>query len=333
MRVAVFGTKSYDREFLQTANEKQGKPHELVFFEPRLTTATVRLAESFPAVCVFVNDSIDRPVLEALAAGGTRLLALRCAGFNQVDLSSARSVGIKVVRVPAYSPYAVAEHAVGMMLALNRKLHRAHARTREGNFSLDGLLGFDMHGRTASIIGTGKIGEVVARILHGFGCRLVAYDVQPSPVCEELGVQYCSLNEALAEGDIVTLHCPLTPQTRHMIDAAAVEHMKRGVMIINTSRGGLIDTRAVIAGLKSGKVGHLGLDVYEEEAELFFEDQSLRGIADDIFARLITFPNVLITGHQAFFTREALSRIADTTIANIADFSAGRACSNEVNAA
>lgn len=333
MRVAVFGTKSYDREFLQTANEKQGKPHELVFFEPRLTTATVRLAESFPAVCVFVNDSIDRPVLEALAAGGTRLLALRCAGFNQVDLSSARSVGIKVVRVPAYSPYAVAEHAVGMMLALNRKLHRAHARTREGNFSLDGLLGFDMHGRTASIIGTGKIGEVVARILHGFGCRLVAYDVQPSPVCEELGVQYCSLNEALAEGDIVTLHCPLTPQTRHMIDAAAVEHMKRGVMIINTSRGGLIDTRAVIAGLKSGKVGHLGLDVYEEEAELFFEDQSLRGIADDIFARLITFPNVLITGHQAFFTREALSRIAETTIANIAEFSAGRACSNEVNAA
>ena len=332
MRVAVFGTKPYDREFLQTANEKQDKPHELVFFEPRLTTATVRLAESFPAVCVFVNDSIDRPVLEALATGGTRLLALRCAGFNQVDLSSARKAGIKVVRVPAYSPYAVAEHAVGMMLALNRKLHRAHARTREGNFSLDGLLGFDMHGRTASIIGTGKIGEVVARILHGFGCRLVAYDVQPSPVCEHLGVQYCSLNEALAEGDIVTLHCPLNPQTRHMIDAAAVEHMKRGVMIINTSRGGLIDTRAVIAGLKSGKVGHLGLDVYEEEAELFFEDQSLRGIADDIFARLITFPHVLITGHQAFFTREALSRIAETTIANIADFSAGRACPNEVSA-
>ena len=331
MRVAVFGTKSYDREFLQAANDRQGGLHELAFIEPRLTATTVRLAESFPAVCVFVNDTVDRSALQKLSTGGTRLIALRCAGFNQVDLQAAREVGIKVVRVPAYSPYAVAEHTVGMMLALNRKLHRAHARTREGNFSLDGLLGFDMHGRTASIIGTGKIGEAVARILHGFGCTLLAYDVQPSPVCQEIEVKYLPLEEALAQGDIISLHCPLTPQTKHMIDARAVERMKGGVMLINTSRGALIDTRAAIAGLKSGTIGYLGLDVYEEEAELFFEDQSQRGIADDIFARLLTFPNVLITGHQAFFTREALSRIAETTIANITDFSEGRTCANEVS--
>ena len=330
MRVAVFGTKSYDREFLQAANDRQGSLHELTFLEPRLTTTTVRLAESFPAVCVFVNDSVDRSVLQKLAAGGTRLLALRCAGFNQVDLAAARELGITVVRVPAYSPYSVAEHAVGMMLALNRKLHRAHARTREGNFSLDGLLGFDMHGRTAAIVGTGKIGEVAAKILYGFGCSLLAYDVQPNPECEKLGVKYLPLEEVLAQGDIITLHCPLTPQTKHLIDAAAVDRMKPGVMVINTSRGALIDTRAAIAGLKSGKIGYLGLDVYEEEAELFFEDQSQRAIADDIFARLITFPNVLITGHQAFFTREALSRIAETTIANIQDFADGSKCANEV---
>ncbi len=328
MDVAVFSTKSYDEQFLSAAAAEHG--HRLVFFEPRLTLETAPLAAGFPAVCVFVNDNLDGPVLRALADGGTRLVALRCAGFNNVDLDAAEQLGITVARVPAYSPHAVAEHTVGLMLALNRKIHRAHNRVREGNFALEGLLGFDMAGRTAGIVGTGKIGAIVARILHGFGCRLLAFDVHPNPECEALGVHYVPWPQLLSDADIVTLHCPLTPQTHHLIDAQAVAQMKPGVMLINTSRGKIIDTRAVIEGLKSGRIGYLGIDVYEEEADVFFEDLSHTVLQDDLLARLLTFPNVLVTGHQAFFTREALEQIARVTMHNVTAFAAGRAGGNEV---
>lgn len=328
MRVAVFSTKAYDRQFLHAANVHYG--HELVFFEPRLTLETSPLAADFVAVCAFVNDQLTAPVLRVLARQGTRLIALRCAGFNHVDLACARDLGLTVVRVPAYSPYAVAEHAIGLILTLNRKIYRAYARVREGNFSLDGLLGFDLHGRTVGLIGTGKIGTVTARILTGFGCQVLAYDLVRSAACEALGVTYVDLPTLLGTSDIVTLHCPLTPDTYHLIGTQALQRMKSGVMLINTSRGALIDTRAVIQALKSGKIGALGLDVYEEEADLFFEDLSDRVIQDDVFSRLLTFPNVIITGHQGFFTREALQQIADTTLANITDFEQGRRCANEI---
>ena len=330
MKVVVFGTKAYDRRFLEQANESHG--HELTFLEPRLSAATAPLAAGYQAVCVFVNDSVDAAVVAALAEHGVRLVALRCAGFNNVDLQSAERHGLTVARVPAYSPHAVAEHTVGLILAANRKLHRAYNRVREGNFALEGLLGFDLHGLTVGIIGTGKIGSLVARIMHGFGCRLLAHDIAPDSACLDLGVDYRELDDLLVESDVVTLHCPLTPQTQHMIDARALERMKDGVMLINTSRGALIDTPAVIAGLKSGKVGHLGLDVYEEEADLFFEDLSVQVLQDDVFARLLTFPNVLITGHQAFFTRNALESIAETTLRNITDFENGAPLENQVHA-
>lgn len=322
MRVAVFSQKPYDREFLLAANEGHG--HELIFFELHLNPTTAALARGFPAVCAFVNDCLDAIVLESLAESGTRLIALRCAGFNNVDLATAGRLGLTVARVPAYSPYAVAEHTVGLMLTLNRKIHRAFNRVREGNFSLDGLLGFDFHGKTMGIVGTGKIGLCVARILNGFGCRLLAYDPYPNPACVELGVEYVELADLLRQSDVVTLHAPLTPETHHLIDAEAIAQMRDGVMLINTSRGGLIDTVAVIDALKSGKIGYLGLDVYEEEADLFFEDLSQRPIQDDVFSRLLVFPNVLITGHQAFFTREALRNIAETTISNITNFETGQ---------
>ncbi|HEY9431909.1 MAG TPA: 2-hydroxyacid dehydrogenase [Blastocatellia bacterium] len=330
MRVAVFSTKNYDRMYLEAANATCG--HELVFFEPRLTEETTALAAQFPAVCVFVNDQLGAAVLNKLAGKGTRLIALRSAGFNNVDLIAARDLGLTVVRVPAYSPYAVAEHAVGLILTLNRKIHRAYARVREGNFSLDGLLGFDLHGRTVGVIGTGKIGAVVARIMNGFGCQLLAYDPFPNPDCERLGVRYVSLQSLFTASDIVTLHCPLTPETHHLIDDQALGQMKSGAMLINTGRGALIDTQAVIEALKSGRIGYLALDVYEEEADLFFEDLSDKVIRDDVFARLLTFPNVVITGHQGFFTEEALKNIAETTLANITAFEQGRGAMHEVSA-
>jgi len=323
MRIAVFSSKPYDRESLQASNQEQEQGHELVFLEPRLTRETAALAAGFPAVCLFVNDCADAGVLELLAAGGTRFLALRCAGFNNVDLEAARRVGITVARVPAYSPHSVAEHTAGLILTLNRKLHRAYNRVREGNFALDGLLGFDLHGRTVGVIGTGKIGAVVVRIMSGFGCRVLAHDRHPNPEAVP-GAEYVTLAQLFAEADIVTLHCPLTPETRHLIDGAALRQMKRGVMLINTSRGALVDTPAVIDALKSGQVGYLGLDVYEEEAALFFEDHSHQLIQDDVFTRLLTFPNVVITGHQAFFTREALHSIAETTLENVTAFETGR---------
>jgi D-lactate dehydrogenase len=330
MKVAVFSTKAYDRQFLSAANSPT--QHELVFFEPRLNRDTAILAAGFPAVCVFVHDQVDAPTLEILASRGTRLIVLRCAGFNNVDLQVAADLGITVVRVPAYSPYGVAEHAVGLILSLNRKIHRAYNRVREGNFSLDGLLGFNLHQRTVGIIGTGKIGLILGQIMKGFGCQLLAYDVYPNPELEALGGKYVELPELFANSDIISLHCPLTPETHHLIDAKAIEQIKSGVMLINTSRGALIDTQAVIEGLKSGKIGYLGVDVYEQESELFFEDLSGEIIQDDIFQRLTTFPNVLITGHQAFFTAEALHNIAETTFANITDVEQGRTCANEIRA-
>jgi D-lactate dehydrogenase len=321
VRIAVFSSKPYDREVLDRANQRHR--HDLHFFEPRLTPDTAALAEGFDAVCPFVNDELSAPVVAALAAGGVRLLTLRSAGFNHVDLQAAAKHAVVVARVPAYSPYAVAEHAAGLILTLNRKLHRAHARVREGNFTLEGLLGFDLHGKTVGVVGTGKIGIAFCRIMAGFGCRVLAHDPFPNEEVRQLGAEYVELDELLAAAHVVALHLPLTPATHHLIDADALARMKDGVMLINTSRGGLVDTRAVIEGLKDGKIGALGLDVYEEESDLFFEDLSDTVIQDDVFARLLTFPNVLITGHQGFFTREALDNIAETTLANATAFETG----------
>ena len=328
MRIAFFSTHSFDREFFDAANHRHG--HDIEYLEARLAPATATLAGGFPAVCAFVNDDLREEVIRALHENGVRLIALRSAGFNHVDLPRALALGMTVTRVPAYSPHAVAEHAVAMMLSLNRKIHRAHARVREGNFALDGLLGFDMHGRTVGLLGTGRIGAVVARILNGFGCRILAYDVIRNPECVELGVQYRSLADLWAESDIVSLHAPLTSDTRHIIDEASIAQMKPGVMIINTSRGALADATALIGGLKSGRIGSVGLDVYEEEEQLFFRDLSAQVIQDDVFARLLTFPNVLITAHQGFFTREALHAISETTLANVSAFEQGRQTGNEV---
>ena len=329
MKVAIFSTKPYDRRFIEAANDGR---HSLAFFDPHLSVATAPLAHGFDAVCVFVNDTVDAAVLKALADGGTRLVALRCAGFNNVDIAAAHQLGMMVVRVPAYSPYATAEHAVALMLALNRKTHRAFNRVREGNFALAGLLGFDMNGRTAGIVGTGKIGAVVARILTGFGCTVLAHDPYENPDCRRIGVDYVPLHTLLAGSDIVSLHAPLTPENHHLINERTLAGMRDGVMLINTSRGGLIDTRAVVAALKTGKLGYLGLDVYEEEADIFYEDNSSEIISDDLFSRLLTFPNVLITGHQGFFTQDALSNIARTTIDNLTEWETTASCKNAVAA-
>jgi D-lactate dehydrogenase len=328
MRIAFFSTHAFDRDFFDEANRVHG--HDLQYLEARLTPATAALAAGAAVVCAFVNDDLHDTVLTTLHGSGVRLIALRSAGFNHVDLPRASALGLTVARVPAYSPHAVAEHAVAMMLSLNRKMHRAHARVREGNFALDGLLGFDMHGRTVGIVGTGKIGTVVARILSGFGCRVLAYDVAANPECVELGVHYHSLEELWAQSDIVSLHAPLTRETRHMIDAAAIAQMKPGVMIVNTSRGALVDAAALIGGLKSGHVGYVGLDVYEEEEQLFFRDLSAQVIQDDVFARFLTFPNVLVTAHQGFFTREAMRAISETTLANVSAFEHGTRSGNEL---
>jgi len=332
MKVAVFSTKRHDRETLSAANAAAGQPHELNFFEAHLDARTAPLAAGSAAICPFVNDQVDRATLAALREQGVRLVALRGAGFNNVDLKAAEEVGIHVARVPAYSPWSVAEHATALILALDRKIHRAYARVREGNFALEGLLGFDLHGRTVGLVGVGRIGLVMARIMTGFGCRVIAHDIETNAELEALGGRYAPLDELLSSSDIISLHCPLTPETRHLIDKAAVERMKRGVMLINTSRGAVVDTRALIDGLKSGQIGYLGLDVYEEEGDLFFEDLSDQLIQDDVFARLLTFPNVLITGHQAFFTAEALRAIAETTIANLTAFEATGRPVHEVTA-
>lgn len=318
MEAAVFSTHRYDREFLEQANEA-GR-HRLRFIEAALDSNTVAAVAGADAICAFVNDRLDVEILGQLRQAGIRLVALRCAGFNHVDLQAAARLGIVVARVPEYSPYAVAEHTAALVLALNRQIHRAYARVREGNFALEGLLGFDLHGCTVGVVGTGKIGRQFARIMAGFGCHLLAHDPRVDPACEALGARYVGLPELLARSDIVSLHGPLTPATRHLIDRKALDAMKHGAMLINTSRGAVIDTTALIGALKSGALGALGLDVYEEESHLFFRDLSNEVIHDDVFARLLTFPNVLITGHQAFFTSDALRAIAATTIANLDQF-------------
>lgn len=284
-------------------------------------------------MCIFVNDQLDEKTLKTLSHQGTNLIALRSAGFNNVDLKTAHELGMTIVRVPAYSPHAVAEYAIGLILTLNRQIHRGYNRVREDNFSLDGLLGFDLHNLRVGIIGTGKIGVIVAQILKGFGCQLLAYDLHPDPECEALGVKYTELAELYASSDIITLHCPLSRETHHLINAQALAQMKPGVMLINTSRGALIDTKAVIRALKSRQIGYLGLDVYEQESDLFFEDLSDAVIQDDVFQRLLTFPNVLITGHQAFFTENALRNIAETTLSNLTAIEQGQPCPNQVNLA
>jgi D-lactate dehydrogenase len=320
MHVAIFSTRSYDRDFLTRANAA-GR-HTLVFHEARLDSGTVAAAQGAQAVCAFVNDKLDAEVLQHLHRLGVRMVALRSAGFNHVDLPAAAALGLAIGRVPEYSPHAVAEHTAALVLTLNRKIHRAFARVREGNFALEGLLGFDLHGRSVGVIGTGKIGACFARIMAGFGCRLLAFAPEVNPALTALGARYVDLPELLAGSDIVSLHCPLTPQTHHLIDAAALATMRRGAMLINTSRGAVVDARAAIAALKTGHLGSLGLDVYEEEADLFFRDLSDQVLHDDVFARLLTFPNVIVTGHQAFFTEEAMMAIAQTTCANLDHFEA-----------
>ncbi len=321
MKIAVFSAQSFDRKFLSEANEQHG--FDLVFFDVSLNAQTVTLAKGFTVVSCFVIDKLDAEVLRILSEQGTKFIALRSAGFNHVDLHAAQKYQLTVARVPAYSPYAIAEFAMGLILSLNRKIHHAYNRIREHNFSLEGLLGFDIHRKTVGVIGTGKIGEIFCKIMNGFGVKLLAHDPVENPKCLEIGITYVDLNNLYAQSDIISLHCPLTQDTYHLINEAAVERMKHGVMLINTSRGALMDTKAVIVGLKAKKIGTLGIDVYEEEDDLFFHDLSASIIQDDVFTRLQAFPNVLITGHQAFFTQEALMHIAKTTIKNIQDFTQG----------
>lgn len=329
MDVAFFSAKSYDLSSFKAANADNR--HTITFFEPQLNPKTAVLAVGYPVVCAFVNDCADAETLDILAAGGTRLLALRCSGFNTVDLKRAGELGIKVVRVPAYSPYAVAEHAVALILALNRKIYRAYNRVRDDNFSLDGLQGFDLYGQTVGVIGTGQIGMVFARIMQGFGCKLLGYDVYPNDRFESFeNARYVSLPELYGESDIISLHCPLLPDTYHLIDEDAIAQMKPGVMLINTSRGGLLDASTAIKGIKSGQIGYLGIDVYEQEDGLFFQDLSDAIIQDDTFQLLQSFSNVAITAHQAFFTRNALEAIATTTLANISQFANEEPLTNEV---
>jgi len=321
MRTLLYSSQTYDRDSFLSADVPADI--ELHFQPARLTLDTVALADQYPVVCAFINDDLSAPVLERLAAGGTKLIALRSAGFNHVDLPTAQRLGLSVVRVPAYSPHAVAEHAVALILSLNRHLHRAYNRTRDGDFTLHGLTGFDLVGKTVGVVGTGQIGATFARIMSGFGCQLLAYDPFPNPQVEALGARYLPLDQLLAQAQIVSLHCPLNEHTRHLINQASLQRMQRGAMLINTGRGALVDTPALIEALKSGQLGYLGLDVYEEEAQLFFEDRSDLPLQDDVLARLLTFPNVVVTAHQAFLTKEALDAIAQTTLNNIMGWAAG----------
>lgn len=326
MKIAFFSTKSYDREFF----DRYVTAHEIIYFEGRLRMPTVNLTTGCDAVCVFVNDRLNAEVIAALKKTGVKLIALRCAGFNNVDLQAARENNIKVVRVPAYSPHAVAEHAVALILTLNRKTHKAYNRVREGNFSLERLTGFDLNGRTVGVVGTGKIGQAFCNIMLGFGCKVLAFDLMEDKELAAKGVEYVPLIDVLEQSDVISLHCPLNEQTKHLINKQTLEMMKEGVMLVNTSRGGLINTMDVIESLKNGKIGYLGLDVYEQEEKLFFKDLSENIIQDDVIMRLLSFPNVLITSHQGFFTEEALTQIAQTTLSNIDAFEAGLPLKNVV---
>ncbi len=334
MKTAVFSARPYDRHFLEAANQQGGTADAFTFeyFDVGLDVATATLAQDCQAVCVFVNDRLDAPVLRALHALGVRAVLLRCAGFNNVDIAAAEQLGLFVARVPAYSPEAVAEHALALIMTLNRHTHRAYNRVREGNFMLDGLLGRTLHGRTVGIVGTGKIGLATARIMKGMGCTVLGFDPYPSPAFAEIG-EAVALDELLTRSDIVSLHCPLTPDTHHLINEESLGRMKPGAMLVNTSRGGLVNTDAVVRALKSRHLGHLAIDVYEQESALFFQDLSGEIIDDDLFQRLMTFPNVLVTGHQGFFTVEALQEICSITLGNLADFANGVECSNRVTTA
>ncbi len=326
MRIAFFSTKSYDKEFFK----KTDSSHKIVFYETALNKDTANLTKDFDCVCAFVNDKINKEVIKELKENGVKLIALRCAGFNNVDLQAAKEANIKVVRVPAYSPHAVAEHAVSMLLTLNRKTHKAYNRIRENNFSLERLTGFDLYEKTVGVIGTGLIGSIFCKIMLGFGCKVIAHDLFPNAELAKAGVIYTELDSLLSSSNIISLHCPLMPETKYIINKSNFDKMKNGVMLINTSRGGLINTKDAIAALKSKKLGYLGIDVYEQEEKLFFNDLSEVIIEDDLIARLMSFPNVLITSHQGFFTKEALQQIASITLQNISDIENGKACDNEI---
>ena len=328
MKIAFFSTKSYDREFFERFNTTGN--NQLTFFEAPLNIDTVNLTTGFGAVCVFVNDKINSAVAEKLATNGVGLIALRCAGFNNIDLTAAKEKKIKVLRVPAYSPQAIAEHAVALILTLNRKTHKAYNRIRENNYSLENLTGFNLDGKTVGVIGTGRTGAAFCKIMLGFGCRVIASDISENNDLKNSGVTYSSFDELLQLADIISLHCPLTKETQHLIDNNAFSKMKPGVMLINTSRGAVINTPDAIEALKNGRLGYFGLDVYEQEENLFFKDLSESIIQDDVIARLMSFPNVLITSHQGFFTKEALEQIATITFKNISDFENGIQSSNEV---
>ena len=330
MKIAVYSAQPYDRRFLDEARQSAAGV-DAAYFSDRLELSTVPLAQGCSAVCVFVNDLLDAPVLAALHALGVRAVLLRCAGFNNVDLAAGARLGLFMARVPAYSPEAVAEHALALVMTLNRRTHRAYARVREGNFALDGLLGMTLHGKTVGIVGAGQIGAAAVRIFHGIGCKVLVSDPAPAPHLDGMA-ERASLNVLLAQSDIVSLHCPLLDATRHMINAGSLAQMKRGAMLVNTSRGGLIDTAAVIEALKSGQLGALAIDVYEQESNLFFHDHSSDIIADDVFQRLMTFPNVLVTGHQGFFTIEAMRQIAAVTFENLRCFAEGAPCHNKLPA-
>lgn len=320
MKIAVFSSKPYDEDHL---SKFASADQTLTFFEPKLDNDTAIMSQGFDVVCCFVNDNLDAETIDILAENGVKLIAMRCAGFNNVDLKKAEERGITVCRVPAYSPHAVAEHALALLLCLSRKIHRAVNRVRDNDYSLHGLLGFDIHDKKVGIVGTGKIGQTFAKIMQGMGCEIIAYDPYPSDVIKKMGIPYVDLETLWAESDIISLHCPLAPETQHIINRESIKCMKKGVALINTSRGALINTKEIITALKTGQVGYLGLDVYEEEANLFFEDQSNELLQDDVFARLQTFPNVVITGHQGFFTHEALNAISEVTLNNIRWFFAG----------
>ena len=328
MKIALFSAKAYDRDYFEQANQQFD--YVIDYFDVRLDAKTARLAHGYPVVCAFVNDDLSRPVLTDLVNNGTRLLAMRCAGYNNVDLVAAKELGLTVERVPAYSPEGVAEHSVGLMMTLNRRIHKAYQRTRDANFALDGLVGFNMFGKTAGIIGTGKIGIATLRILKGFGMRLLVNDPFQNQAAIELGAEYVDLDTLFRESDVISLHCPLFQENYHLLNSQSFAKMKKGVMIINTSRGALLNSQDAIEALKQGKIGALGLDVYEEESELFFEDKSNEVITDDTFRRLSACHNVLFTGHQAFLTREALLSIAGTTLNNTKIFAANEKSGNEV---
>lgn len=330
MKIAVFSTKSYDEKYFNKYNTDGH--YQFSFFETALNVSTANLTQGFEIVCAFVNDKLDEKTIRILAKNGVKLIAMRCAGYNNVNIQAAKAHNIKIVRVPAYSPEAVAEHAMALILTLNRKTHKAYNRVREGNFSLKNLIGFNLHGKTVGVIGTGQIGAAFCRIVKGFGCKILAFDLAPSDELKRLGVEFLALEEVLKQADIISLHCPLVPATHHIINKESLTLMKKGVMIINTSRGGLINTADVIEGLTSEKIGYLGIDVYEQEENLFFEDLSESIIQDDFILRLNSFPNVLITSHQAYFTKEAMDEITITTLKNIEDFKENKPLENEVSA-